>query len=245
MNEEHVPVPLSFSYNTRKRIQINHYPIRSQQDFEEKLARGRADTDVKEYEYAPDAFHAHLNETTRPERSILRFAEKLHAMRQSRAPSRFHEISNRYPAAKSPARNSRTSSCGWSGKASTRKPRWHCAWLGSSTAPTRNTGFCGPLVARLGGKLEQALKYLRHSLLEVATPQAYHEMHHVLGRWEKHAEAKTVLRFTQFLIRHHGIEDKNLQSVVAHDLERLEKPFVKNRFNPRDTIRQAYTFSLA
>lgn len=222
VNEELTPTPLSFSYNTSKRVQVNHYPIRSQQDFEEKLARGRADTDVKEYGYAPDAFYAHLREATRPERSILRFADRLRALRQSHAPGRFHEVSNRYPAGKS-LREFADIIVGLVGKGEHEEASVALCSAGLLHGGNPQYWVLRALVARLGGKLEQALAYLRRSLVEVATPQAYHEMHHVLKQMGKHAEAKRMLQFTQFLIRHHGIEDKDLKSVVSQDLERLEK----------------------
>jgi hypothetical protein len=220
VNEELTPIPLSFSYNTKKRIQVNHYPIRSQQDFEEKLARGRADTEGEEYGYAPDAFYAHLKEATRPERSILRFADRLRSLRQSHAPVRFHQVSNRYPAERSLQEFAdiiaRLVAKGEHEEAAV---ALCSAGLQNGTNPQYR--ILRAMVARLGGKPELALKYLRHSLVEVATPQAYHEMHHVLKQLGKHAEAKMMLQFTQFLIRHHGIEDKNLESIISQDIEKL------------------------
>ncbi|MBI4806164.1 MAG: glycosyltransferase family 92 protein [Desulfovibrio sp.] len=220
VNEEFTPVPLSFSYNTRKRLQVNHYPIRSQQDFEEKLARGRADTDVKEYGYAPDAFYAHLKEPTRPERSILRLADRLRTLRQSHAPGRFHEVSNRYPAGMS-LQEFADIIVRLVGKGEHEEAEVALCQAGLDHGSNPQYLILRAMVARLGGKLELALTYLRHSLVEVAAPQAYHEMHHVLKQMGKNAEAKMMLPFTQFLIRHHGIEDKNLENVLSQDIDKL------------------------
>lgn len=47
VNEDHYPVApdTHCTFSAGKKIRINHYFMRSQQDFEEKLARGRADVD--------------------------------------------------------------------------------------------------------------------------------------------------------------------------------------------------------
>ena len=47
VNEDHYPVSpgCQSTFSPGKRVRVNHYFLRSQQDFEEKLIRGRADTD--------------------------------------------------------------------------------------------------------------------------------------------------------------------------------------------------------
>ncbi len=82
VNEDHIPIP-RYSHRTfslRRKVALNHYYYRSQEDYAEKISRGRADTG-KSAEQAGGRkmqdFFAHLARETREETSILRFVPAL------------------------------------------------------------------------------------------------------------------------------------------------------------------------
>lgn len=61
VNEDHVPVGSATSYHAVRRVQLNHYWYRSQQDFAAKLQRGRADAaSLNESTRGWHQFYAHL-----------------------------------------------------------------------------------------------------------------------------------------------------------------------------------------
>ncbi|MDL2306480.1 glycosyltransferase family 2 protein [Desulfovibrio sp. OttesenSCG-928-C06] len=77
VNEEHRPIPQGwpFSQPSYGRIWLNHYHYKSQQDYEFKIARGRADVvkdDNADLKYR--AFYAHLNDTSKKTLEIAKHA---------------------------------------------------------------------------------------------------------------------------------------------------------------------------
>ena len=78
VNEEHMPLPWdsSFTWYSGKLAQINHYFYRSQQDFCEKIQRGRAD--IHEERPRPmETFYAHTSWETVEDRTAIRFLPAL------------------------------------------------------------------------------------------------------------------------------------------------------------------------
>ncbi len=75
VNEDCFPVPGARSYPTFKRIQLNHYYYRSQQDYAAKIGRGTA-TPVKGVSgYTWDPFYAQAGREGTEDRAIARFCD--------------------------------------------------------------------------------------------------------------------------------------------------------------------------
>ena len=61
VNPAGVPVASAFSPTCVEAIRINHYFFRSREDFEEKIRRGRADTNAPEMRHRIEAFHSQMD----------------------------------------------------------------------------------------------------------------------------------------------------------------------------------------
>ncbi len=80
VNEEHMPVPADspFTWYSGKLAQVNHYFYRSQQDYEEKIRRGRADIQ-EEQPRRLESFYTQTRWETVEDRSAARFLPALRA----------------------------------------------------------------------------------------------------------------------------------------------------------------------
>ena len=76
VSEDHQPIPFGGCRALRHcgKVQLNHYFYRSQEEFEAKLARGRADRADKAAEYPLQMFYTQSRDAVIPNQSILRFA---------------------------------------------------------------------------------------------------------------------------------------------------------------------------
>ncbi|MDL2267558.1 glycosyltransferase family 2 protein [Desulfovibrio sp. OttesenSCG-928-G15] len=81
VNEDHVPLSpwRQFTVAEGRRIRINHYFVRSQQDFEEKIRRGRADDAADDRAYDMTMFMSALNKPSRLDTGIFQFVPELAA----------------------------------------------------------------------------------------------------------------------------------------------------------------------
>ena len=102
VSEDHRPIPFGEARALRHcaKIQLNHYFYRSQEEFEAKLARGRADRADKEAEYPYAQFYTQARDARLPNRAIQRFVPQTRQamLRPGSLPSprgceaQFHEI---------------------------------------------------------------------------------------------------------------------------------------------------------
>lgn len=81
VNEDHYPLSPSqqFTFATGRKVRINHYFLRSQQDFEEKLQRGRADSTDSSNAHAMIMFYDGSTRAWVEDREIQRFLPALEA----------------------------------------------------------------------------------------------------------------------------------------------------------------------
>ena len=77
VNEDHVPVTDFMSYPVGERIRINHYYYKSQQDFQDKIARGLVTQMKSGVKRRMQTFYDHLSEPSRPDTRILRFLPRM------------------------------------------------------------------------------------------------------------------------------------------------------------------------
>ncbi|EMG36770.1 hypothetical protein PCS_02466 [Desulfocurvibacter africanus PCS] len=97
VNEDHLPVGSSISYPTAKRVQINHYWYRSQQDFAAKLQRGRADTEaLNETTRGWQHFHTHLDQPHVKEGLLGDMARRIKLLARSGNAHVWAALCNRY-----------------------------------------------------------------------------------------------------------------------------------------------------
>ena len=89
VNEDHFPVSpkLQCTFSPGRRVRVNHYFLKSQQDFEEKLRRGRADTTDTNKAHAMIMFYDGAQKACTKDMEILRFLPGLETtMRKKKLP---------------------------------------------------------------------------------------------------------------------------------------------------------------
>ncbi len=88
VNEDHYPVPpgAPFTFSRREKVCLNHYFYRSQQDYEQKLARGRADVGDAQRR-AMGEFYAQAAAPVEEDTAILRFLPALEKALRKKTPS--------------------------------------------------------------------------------------------------------------------------------------------------------------
>lgn len=97
VNEDRLPVGGSHSYAASRRIQINHYWCRSQQDYAAKLQRGRADVSaLNESTRKWDIFYAHLAQPHIRDESLSSLARKLSILSRRGDPRIWAELAGCY-----------------------------------------------------------------------------------------------------------------------------------------------------
>lgn len=77
VNPDRMPIASAFSPACLDSIRINHYFFRSQEEFEEKIRRGRADTDAPELRHRIEDFNDQLNAEHDEDLSAHKYLEKL------------------------------------------------------------------------------------------------------------------------------------------------------------------------
>lgn len=87
VNEEYLPITGSFSPHSVNKIQLNHYYYRSQQDFAEKLCRGRSDNPQEEFRRHWNSFYSQLREETIFDDAILDYLPKLQILSRKNTPA--------------------------------------------------------------------------------------------------------------------------------------------------------------
>ena len=82
VTEDHNPIPRCASRMIRyaDKVRLNHYFYRSQEEFEAKLARGRADRADEAARYAYETFHTQARDAVVPDNAIGRFVPDLRAV---------------------------------------------------------------------------------------------------------------------------------------------------------------------
>jgi hypothetical protein len=97
VNEDRLPVGSALSYHTVKRAQINHYGYRSQQDFSEKLKRGRADNAMlNKASRGWHNFYAHLEQPHIREETLSDMAGKMKLLGRSKKAAVWAKLCNRH-----------------------------------------------------------------------------------------------------------------------------------------------------
>lgn len=83
VNPDGVPIATAFSPPCHDRIRINHYFFRSQEEFEEKIKRGRADTDAPGTQHRIEEFDRQMNAEHEQDLSAHKYLDKLKALLRS------------------------------------------------------------------------------------------------------------------------------------------------------------------
>lgn len=87
VNEDKVPIADFMTYPLADKIQINHYYYKSQQDFQDKIARGLGTQMKSGADRGMQIFYDHLAEPASPDSRILRFLPLIQKFLELRAPA--------------------------------------------------------------------------------------------------------------------------------------------------------------
>jgi len=92
---DHIPVAASFSPACVDKIRINHYFFRSQEEFEDKIKRGRADTNAPELRHHIETFTNQLNAEHAEDRCAQKYLEELKTLLKADSAEKIISIPNR------------------------------------------------------------------------------------------------------------------------------------------------------
>ncbi|MDL2272780.1 glycosyltransferase family 92 protein [Desulfovibrio sp. OttesenSCG-928-I05] len=198
VTDEHLPIPpdLAYAPSLRKLARINHYFYRSQQDFEEKILRGRGTVADPALNNKITSFWGQTRYPVEEDREILRFWPPLKAALKTNSLPRPYmpdlpataSFPEYFSAAMALAEAGRTEDAS--------VVLCHAAIQHSNQA---ELWFLRALLARSSGHLERAERFIKHALTLDYDPNAYLELASIhLMKGEK-AQAEAVCRFLRFL----------------------------------------------
>jgi hypothetical protein len=190
VNEMHVPVEPAGNRTLRssQKFQLNHYFFKSQQEFEAKLQRGRADRADKESRYPYHVFFHQIQHATVPDTRILRFAPRVRAAMldvgkvqlPSQGALQLHDVAremvsllreDRYQAAESLLCQAMTTSA-------------HVAEFWSLRA----------VCARSVGDFDRALRFARQAMAREMNQESLHELFQAFLGLGRTVEARATLQ---------------------------------------------------
>lgn len=77
VNTDRMPIAAPFSPVCHDKVRVNHYFYRSQEEFQEKMARGRSDCNAPEYQRSIDCFNNQLHAPAEEDRCATKYLDKL------------------------------------------------------------------------------------------------------------------------------------------------------------------------
>ncbi len=197
VSEDHNPIPRSASRVIRhaEKVRINHYFYRSQEEFEAKLARGRADRADPGSRYAYEMFHSQAREAVVPDNAIGRFVAGLRAVVDNPGllppvcgcTVQFHELVGRMAALAAQGNFARAEGL-------------LCA-TAESSKHLPDFWVMRAMFARQAGRPERALRFAYKALYYAEQPECYWEVFQsrvALGQME---DARKTLRCMQTFVR--------------------------------------------
>lgn len=103
VNEDRVPVVSPGSYITAKRLRVNHYFYRSQEDYVRKAERGRADNHERNgYTRTMDMFLEQLDKATERDSSMASWARKIRGLERRGGAAAFCELARSFQRPEQP-----------------------------------------------------------------------------------------------------------------------------------------------
>ena len=189
VSEDHRPIPFGGCRALRHcaKVQLNHYFYRSQEEFEAKLERGRADRADKAAEYPYQMFYTQARDAVIPNHGIQRFAPQTREamLRPETLPpvrgcqTQFHEIIEKMADLAKLNRYSQAE-----------------ALLCASAQSSRHLSefwLMRCMMARQAGHRERALRFAYKALYYSETPETYWELFQSRLALEQMEEARKVL----------------------------------------------------
>lgn len=197
VNPDHMPVSSPFSPVCADKIRINHYFFRSQEEFEEKIKRGRADTNAPELRRGIEIFNNQLNAAHDEDLSALKYLDKLKTMLKADSADEVIAYPRRSIAQDEPGYLSAFVDMTRLGDTDKAESILREALARFPNDPVLIAVRAGTL--RIMGKTTRALAEAHRSLAIRPTPQALSELtllHTALG---EHAMAEKIKAFQKFL----------------------------------------------
>ena len=202
VNEEHYPVSpgVQFTFATGSRIRVNHYFMKSQQDFEARLERGRATTTDKSQYYQLVMFLHGIEKPYVRDTAIQKFLPALEAaLRRDRLP-----LPSPLLPPETDFETLMETAMKFQEAGQTEKALACLCPAGGEHYAKADFWLLRGLLSRLQGRFERAEVFIRHSISLEPTRAAYQELIALLehkGREDLAAGVRTVLeRYAEFIL---------------------------------------------
>lgn len=206
VNENHVPVSQGHSPHSVKRVQINHYFTRSQQDYCFKLERGRADITAEAHRHRMDAFYDQADKATVPDKSIFKHLKQLKLLSAKNNPRLFFEIADKYTQKRELFEYTNEIPNLVRNKRFTEAKKILCAASLYYDDIIEFNLFCSAL-HRLAGEYDRALRYTLKALSIGPSLDANFELFLVRLKTGKIEEAESIYKFMRHMLKIKGESD--------------------------------------
>lgn len=211
VNEDYLPITGSFSPHCVNKVQINHYFFRSQQDFEEKLTRGRSDNPQEEFRHQREWFYSHLQEETIFDDGILDYLPKMHILAKKNTSAVRLELFRKGLPETLERYASLVTELIQRGITSRAEELSRLALIYFGGHPY--AWWIHAMILRLTRQLAKALPAIKKSLSLQETPEALYELVTLYGEMGKKAESLSLARYLKW----------RLQSQWQHYSDWIEK----------------------
>ncbi len=195
VNEEHMPLPWdsSFTWYPGKLAQINHYFYRSQQDFYEKIQRGRADI-REEQPRSLEVFYAHTEWETVEDHAAGRF---LPALRRALDSPILPETQDFFLPEEQETPNYMTTAMRLLNGGALDKAAACLCHAGLVTPNHGGIQVMRATIARRGGDPNRAEHLLRRAMRFANLPLAFQELAEIRNAQNRPQDAEDLKRFLQ------------------------------------------------
>ncbi len=212
VTEDHCPIPgnTPFAPSTGKLARINHYFYRSQQDFEQKLRRGRADVAAPEYAHALQKFYDQARKKTLRDKKIQRFLPKLERLLQApylnppASPCPDAASFEQYWAA----------SQGLMHQGKLKEAQLCLCYAALNHADVTELWLLRAMLARLDKRLERAERFLTQALSMQERPQTYLELIKLRQLQGRDKDARELALFLRHLLQVRGLLTPEWQATL-------------------------------
>ncbi len=205
VNEDHFPVPPAapFTFSRQKKVRLNHYFYRSQQDYEEKMARGRADIGDAGRRTL-DPFYAQAGAHVEEDTAVLRFLPALEkSLRTGSLPA-----APVYVADEAEYYQFMDTALAFANAGQLEKAALCLTHAVNRHGNIAELWVLRALIARLAGRHDRAERFIRKALSLEEVPNIYLELAALLKARDRNEEAACVQLFLRQLLKMRGLSGK-------------------------------------
>jgi tetratricopeptide (TPR) repeat protein len=212
VTEDHRPIPPEspFAEASNTLARINHYFYRSQQDFERKLQRGRADVSAPQFARSLERFYTQARATVLQDRGMFTLLPELEKLLAGKLSSAGQPV---------PASGQSFAEYSAAGLALMHQGRLKDAQILLCHAALVHSALpelwiLRAMFARLEQKLSRAERFLEQALQLGERPQAYLELARIRMAQQRGQEAERMLLFLNNLLRMRGIMTREWRDIL-------------------------------